>query len=81
MSKRKKYIPARNVILITEFDGETDKFERSYLLNNFEKGGFVFGTRETDLALARIGQVTTGKKYHVDVHDLSVTSVNLQNVI
>lgn len=81
MSKRKKYSPTKNVIMITEFDGKTDEFERVYLLNNLEKGGIIFGARETDLVLARIGQVVNGKKYHVDVHDISITSVDLKNVI
>ncbi len=70
----------KKVIQITEFDGFSDEFQRSYLLNNLEKGGILFSPGETDQALARIGQLNTTKKIHVDVFDLDNTMTDLSRV-
>ncbi|MCH4175914.1 MAG: hypothetical protein LKF43_00305 [Streptococcaceae bacterium] len=72
---------AKKVIMITEFEGDTDKFIRSYMLNNLDKGGIVFGHLETNRAMARIGQLKTNKKIWIDVFDLDNKSVELNNVL
>lgn len=70
----------KNVIQITEYDGFNDEFQRSYLLNNLEKGGVVFTEMQTKQAMARIGQLNTTKKIHVDVYDLSNKMTDLSKV-
>lgn len=71
---------SKNVIQITEYDGFSDEFQRSYLLNNLEKGGIVFSKMQTSQALARIGQINTTKKIHVDVYDLATKITDLSKV-
>ncbi|OTO71294.1 MULTISPECIES: hypothetical protein [unclassified Enterococcus] len=71
---------SKNVIQITEYDGFSDEFHRSYLLNNLEKGGIVFSKMQTSQALARIGQLNTTKKIHVDVYDLATKMTDLSKV-
>lgn len=71
---------SKKVIQITEFDGFSDEFQRSYLLNNINKGGIVFSHKESDQALARIGNVNTTKKIHVDVFDLNTDMTDLSKV-
>ena len=71
---------SKNVIQITEYDGFSDEFQRSYLLNNLEKGGIVFTEMQTSQAMARIGQLNTTKKIHVDVYELSSKMTDLRKV-
>lgn len=70
---------SKNVIQITEYDGFSDEFQRSYLLNNI-KGGIVFTEMQTSQAMARIGQLNTTKKIHVDVYNLSSNMTDLSKV-
>lgn len=71
---------SKNIIQITEFDGFSDEFQRSYLLNNLDKGGIVFTEMQTKQAMARIGQLNTTKKIHVDVYELSSKMTDLSKV-
>lgn len=71
---------SKHVIQITEFDGFNDEFQRSYLLNNLEKGGIAFTKMQTQQALTRIGQLNTAKKIHVDVYDLGTKITDLSKV-
>ena len=71
---------SKNVIQITEYDGFSDAFQRSYLLNNLEKGGVVFTEPQTKRAMARIGQLNTTKKIHVDVYDLGTEITDFSKV-
>lgn len=71
---------SKNIIQITEFDGFSDEFQRSYLLNNLDKGGIVFTEMQTRQAMARIGQLNTTKKIHVDVYRLSSKMTDLSKV-
>nr|DAG08456.1 MAG TPA: hypothetical protein [Caudoviricetes sp.] len=45
-----------------------------------DKGGIVFTEMQTSQAMARIGQLNTTKKIHVDVYNLSSNMTDLSKV-
>lgn len=77
----KKEQETKNVILITEFDSLGGNFERSYLLNNLEKGGILFSPAQTKRALDKIEQTTSVKEIWTDVYNINATSTDLGKVI
>lgn len=79
----KKGQETKNVIIITEFDSLGGNFERSYLLNNLEKGGILFSPAQTKRALDKIEQVNSGgvKEFWADVYNINASSTDLDKVI